>query len=128
MSKKSKKKKNSKKANINNQAMKQDNNKVGKQKTDYNIPTISFKSAFVIMLSAVIATLVAPYILSLIGVSFKLGIIIGNAVLTAFAVSYCRYFIETKRGYCKSFYKTYIIFAISFAIIGYFWMYLESYI
>lgn len=98
------------------------------RKTDYGIPTFSMKSAFIMMLAASVGTLVVPYLLSFINIDFKLGVILGNSVLTAYSVAYVRYFIESKKGYGKKFWLTYAGFAVSFLVIGTFWMYLDTYI
>lgn len=97
-------------------------------RTDYGIPTFSFKSSLVIMLGAAISTFIVPYILSFIGIDFKTGVILGNAVITSYALAYSRYFIETKKKYCKGFWITYGGFALAFCIIAFFWMYLKAYI
>lgn len=97
-------------------------------KTDYGIPTFSFKSSLVIMLGAVNSTFIVPYILSFIGIDFKLGVMIGNATITSYALAYSRYFIETNKKYCKGFWITYGGFALAFCIIAFFWMYLNAYI
>ncbi|MGO1041925.1 hypothetical protein ACTPEO_04250 [Clostridioides difficile] len=93
------------------------------QKTDYKIPTISFKSGLILMVSALVGTIVFPFFLSMFGINYKLGVVIGNTIITSFAVAYTRYFIETKRGFSYGFFRMYILFALSFAIIGYFWIY-----
>lgn len=133
MSKNNKKKKKNKNSNYQNTKSGQNSPNVKKeiektQKTDYNIPTISFKSGMILMVSAAIATLVFPYLLSLVGVDFGLGAIIGNVLITSFAVAYTRYFVETKRGFCFGFWRLYVLFAISFAIIGWFWVYKGVYL
>ncbi|MEG2291201.1 MAG: hypothetical protein RSC24_14600 [Clostridium sp.] len=97
------------------------------KRTDYDIPTFGFKSALIIVSGGALGTIVAPYLLSLIGVSKSLSVVIGNALITSFAIAYARFFIESKRGYCKKFWVTYAIFAVSFGIISYFWMYLNIY-
>lgn len=98
------------------------------QKTDYNIPTISFKSGVILMAAAAVATLLVPYLLNIVGIDYNLGAIIGNVIITAFAVAYTRYFIETKRGFCFGFWRLYGLFAISFAVIGWFWVYKGVYL
>lgn len=133
--KKNKKKKNNnnnknnhikKNTSQNNSNVKRDIEKT--QKTDYNIPTISFKSGLLLMISAAIGTILVPYLFSMFGVDYRLGVIIGNVVITAFAVSYTRYFIETKRGFCIGFWRLYAIFAVAFAVIGWFWVYKGVYL
>lgn len=105
------------------------NNKVSlKGKTDYNIPTFSMKSSLVIMIGAIVATFIFPYILKFIGIDFKIGVVIGNVLITSYAVAYSRYFIETNKKYCKGFWITYIGFALAFLIISTFWLYLKAYI
>lgn len=102
--------------------------KLQAKKTDYNIPTFGYKSAFIILLGAVIATIIIPSILSLLGISNSLSIFIGNTFITSFSISYARYFIESKRGFCKGFWINYLFFALSFALISYLWKYLNFYI
>ena len=97
-------------------------------KTDYNIPTFGFKSAVLIMVAAVISTVIIPLILQYIRLPFNLVAIISNTFITSYAVAYSRYFIETKVGYCKKFWITYVIFSISCFIIGFFWISLKMYI
>ena len=98
------------------------------KKTDYNIPTFGYKSALVILLGAVIATIIIPSILSVLGISNSFSILIGNTFITSLAIAYSRFFIETKRGYCKAFWINYGLFALSFGIISYFWRYIGLFI
>ncbi|KPI49161.1 membrane protein [Clostridioides difficile] len=93
------------------------------QKTDYNIPTISFKSGLILIVSSLVSTVVFPFLLSIFGIDNRLGVVVGNSLITSFAVAYTRYFVETKRGFSLGFFRLYILFALSFAIIGYFWIY-----
>lgn len=74
------------------------------------------------------STLIFPYILRLIGVDFKVGVILGNTFILSFVIAYVRYFVESKKGFTKSFYTTYCIFAIAFGVISFFWMFLNTYI
>lgn len=97
-------------------------------KTDYEIPTFSMKSAFVILLGAVFGTFIFSYLLTLFGVSFKLGVILGNVIFTGFALAYARFFIESRKGFCIKFWLTYGGFSLAFAIIAYSWLYLDTYI
>ena len=89
------------------------------QRTDYNIPTISFKSGLILIVSSLVSTL----LLSIFEIDNRFGVVIGNSLITSFAVAYTRYFVETKRGFSLGFFRLYILFALSFAIIGYFWIY-----
>ena len=98
------------------------------QKTDYDIPSFSLKGSLIVMVGAVIGNIVLPMILSLFGISQKLGIIIGNVTVTAYTISFVRYFIESKKGYCKEFLINYSLFAVGFGVISFFWVYLNTYI
>lgn len=98
------------------------------KKTDYSIPTFGYKSALVILLGAVIATIIIPSILSVLGISNSFSILIGNTFITSFSISYARYFIESRKGFCKGFWLNYLFFAVSFAIISYLWGYLNFYL
>ncbi|EGT4600533.1 hypothetical protein DFW26_13880 [Clostridioides difficile] len=93
------------------------------QRTDYNIPTISFKSGLILIVSSLVSTVVFPLLLSIFGIDNRFGVVIGNSLITSFAVAYTRYFVETKGGFSLGFFRLYILFALSFAIIGYFWIY-----
>ncbi|WP_195986872.1 hypothetical protein [Clostridium sp. D53t1_180928_C8] len=97
-------------------------------KTDYDIPTFGFKSALLIVGAAVIATLIIPMILQFVGLSFEVTAIIANTLITSYAVAYSRYFIESKIGYCKKFWYTYLIFSVSFCIIGFLWLIMSVYV
>ncbi len=97
-------------------------------KTDYDIPKFSFKSSLIILLGAIGGTVIFPYILSLIGIDNRMGVVIGNTLLLGFVLSYVRFFIETKRGFCKKFWITYLGFGIAFGFISFLWMYLNTYI
>ena len=93
------------------------------KKTDYNIPTFGFKSALLIIAGGIVGTMILPMLLSL-----NLSIVLGNTFITSLAIAYSRFFIETKRGYCKAFWINYGLFALSFGIISYFWRYIGLFI
>lgn len=93
------------------------------KKTDYDIPMFGFKSAFLILISGIIGSILVPMFFSSLGMDDKIANIIGNLIFPGLGIAYSRYFIESKKGICKGFYVTYAIFAISFGIITYFWRY-----
>ena len=43
--------------------------------------------------------------------------------ITSFACAWTRFFVDTKRGYCKEFWQQYAIFALLFGGISYFLIY-----
>lgn len=98
------------------------------KRTDYNIPTFGYKSALVLLLGGVVGTIIFPMFLSLFGVNTNFGVLIGNTFIMSFSISYSRYFIETKKGYCKSFWLNYAFFAFSFGIMSYLWKYLKFFV
>lgn len=98
------------------------------KKTDYNIPTFGFKSALLIIVGGIVGTMILPMLLSVFGISLNLSIVLGNTFITSLAIAYSRFFIETKRGYCKAFWINYGLFALSFGIISYFWRYIGLFI
>lgn len=98
------------------------------KRTDYDIPTFGYKSALVLLLGGVVGTIIFPMFLSIFGVNTNFGVLIGNTFITSFSIAYSRYFIETKKGYCKSFWLSYAFFAFSFGIMSYLWRYLGFFI
>ena len=98
------------------------------KRTDYDIPTFGYKSALVLLLGGVVGTIIFPMFLSIFGVSTNFSMLIGNTFITSFVIAYSRYFIETKKGYCKSFWLSYAFFAFSFGIMSYLWKYLGFFI
>lgn len=99
-----------------------------KTKTDYDIPTFGFKSALLIVGAAIVSTIVIPMLLQVTGLNFEVVAIIANTLITSYAVAYSRYFIESKKGYCKKFWYTYLIFAVSFCVIGFLWLIMSVYV
>lgn len=98
------------------------------KKTDYDIPTFSFKSAIIILLGAVVGNIVFPMFLANFGVSINFSVMIGNMFITSLALAFVRYFIESKKGLCKGFWLNYLFFGISFGIISYLWKYLNFFV
>ena len=99
-----------------------------KTKTDYDIPTFGFKSALLIVGAAIVSTIVIPMLLQFTGLNFEVVAIIANTLITSYAVAYSRYFIESKKGYCKKFWYTYLIFAVSFCVRGFLWLIMSVYV
>ena len=51
------------------------------------------------------------------------SILLGNTFITSFGFVWTRFFIDSKRGFCKKFWQQYIIWGITFGLITYFWMF-----
>lgn len=99
-----------------------------KEKEDTKLKPFSLQSALGIVISSLIGGIAFPFLLSLFGVNINLGITLGNVFITSFGFAWTRFFIDSKRGYCKDFWKQYAIFAIIFGVISYFWMFRKLYI
>lgn len=97
-------------------------------KTDYNIPKFSLKSSLIILLGAIGATVIFPYLVSLLGLSYNVGVVVGNTLILGFVLAYVRFFVDTKIGFCKKFWMTYIGFGIAFGFISFLWVYLNAYV
>ena len=59
----------------------------------------------------------------LLGVNMNFSILLGNTFITSFGFVWTRFFIDSKRGFCKKFWQQYIIWGIAFGLITYFWMF-----
>lgn len=83
-------------------------------KTQYAIPRFSYKSAFFIQGGLLLFTLLDLYLFPTNKIALMLTLSISLALLTGIA----RYFIDTKRGFCLSFYRNVgIIFGLSFGVL-----------
>lgn len=98
------------------------------KKTDYDIPTFSFKSAIIILLGAIVGNIFFPMLLTSFGASTNFSVMIGNTFITSLTLVFVRYFIESKKGFCKGFWLSYLFFGISFGIISYLWKYLNFFV
>jgi len=104
------------------------NKNIGMGKTEYDIPTFSFKSAILLVIGGALATLVVPSLLALVGIDRNVSIVLGSGIILGGTLAYSRFYIETQRKKCKEFWFTYLGFGAVFSIISFFWVYLESYI
>ena len=86
-------------------------------------PFFNWKSMAVVLVGATFAVTLFPFMLSFIGVPIHIGSVIGNTFITSFACAWTRFFVDTKRGYCKEFWQQYAIFALLFGGISYFLIY-----
>lgn len=97
-------------------------------KTDYDIPRFSFKGAFYVILAGVISTLLVPFALSFIGVPTNIAIVLSNTLILGYSISYIRFFVDTKRGFCNKFWYTFAFNGLAFGVISYFWLFLDIYL
>lgn len=97
--------------------------KAQEEKKEEEKPFFNWKSMAVVLVGATFAVTLFPFMLSFIGVPIHIGSVIGNTFITSFACVWTRFFIDTKRGYCKEFWQQYAIFALLFGGISYFLIY-----
>ena len=87
------------------------------------VNSFSIKSALVILASSSVGTIVFPVLLLLFGVNMNFSILLGSTFITSFGFVWTRFFVDSKRGFCKKFWQQYIIWGITFGLITYFWMF-----
>ncbi|MGL4773443.1 MAG: hypothetical protein ACRC2K_07765 [Clostridium sp.] len=98
------------------------------KKTDYNIPIFGIRSALTILGFAVLGTYLFPFLLSMLGASKEMGVVIGNMLITPIGIAISRCFIETKQGFNKKFFAIYAGFGVVFVLISSYWMYKGIYL
>jgi hypothetical protein len=96
--------------------------------TDYNIPRFGFKSALILILAGILSTFFLPYVLGYMHVPNKIAIVFCNMFIMGYAIAFVRFFVETKRGFVRKFWLTYLFFGVMFGCISYFWLYLDVYL
>jgi len=102
---------------------KEEKKKAQEEKKEEEKPFFNWKSMAVVLVGATFAVTLFPFMLSFIGVPIHIGSVIGNTFITSFACAWTRFFVDTKRGYCKEFWQQYAIFALLFEGISYFLIY-----
>lgn len=73
------------------------------QKTEYNIPTFGYKSAFLILCFTFFPLLIIPKLTQFIGWDQRFFTMIITACCSGFSVAYAQYYIENKAENKKSF-------------------------
>ena len=102
---------------------KEEKKETEKEGKEEKVNSFSIKSALVILASSLVGTLVFPVLLLFFGVNMNFSILLGNTFITSFGFVWTRFFIDSKRGFCKKFWQQYIIWGITFGLITYFWMF-----
>lgn len=77
----------------------------------------TFKSAFLLAGAILLGTIVIPYLASSAGVDVGLSTTCAAPVLTAAALAFGRFFVDSKRGFCKAFYLTFLLALGAFLLI-----------
>ncbi|MDO5089048.1 MAG: hypothetical protein Q4D53_04600 [Leptotrichiaceae bacterium] len=100
-----------------------------KEKSDSEIRPFSLQSALGIIVSSFIGTTIIPFLLTFVGIKdMRMGIVLGNTFFTSFAFTWVRHFIDSKKGFSKSFWIQYAIFGVIFAIISYLWFFWRKFV
>lgn len=86
--------------------------------------TFGYKSAFIIFLTALLTSVIIPYLLYLAGVDSRMLTIFLNAVSIPMAVCYCQFFIETKKGITKTCIQIFILLMLAMLAISYSMLYM----
>lgn len=108
---------------------KEEKEKNDQKKKDSEIKPFSLQSAIGIILSSLAGSILFPFLLSLVGIKdVRLGILLGNVFISSFGFTWVRHFIDSKKGFCKSFWIQYATFAVIFGIISYLWFYWAKFV
>ena len=71
--------------------------------TDYDIPTFGYKSSFIVILSIIFSLFIVPFCCDALGVDYRLPTVIIGGLVSGFSAVYAQFFIQSKKGICKSF-------------------------
>ncbi|MGL4451048.1 MAG: hypothetical protein ACRCTZ_07665 [Sarcina sp.] len=97
-------------------------------RTLYNIPTFTYKSAFMLIGAATVGCLIVPLLLGTLGFDSKLIAVLGGIFIAPLGIAISRCFIESKEGFGKKFFQIYLGFGLALGFISVFWIYFENYI
>lgn len=84
---------------------------------------LSFKGSAFIVLSILVSTFVIPVLLESLGLQLLPLRVLLIAVTTAFSTCYALFFIDSDRGYTKSFWAAFVFLSIISGLIAYYWVY-----
>lgn len=88
-----------------------------------NIPSFSYKSALLILLSAVLGCFLIPYIFQQFNVNWKGLFVLTSSIIPAYTTAYCLYFIESNQRFNRSFFITFVLLSFIIGFISFFWIY-----
>ena len=71
--------------------------------TDYDIPTFGYKSSFIIVASIIITLFIVPFICDLLMIDYRLPTVIIGGLVSGFSAAYAQFFVQSSKGFCKSF-------------------------
>lgn len=91
-------------------------------------PLISFKSAFIIVGSILLGTILIPAMLRQLGLNQKWIEVLVISGITSLTTSFCFFFIETNKRLSRSFWMMVIVLFFLIGLISTFWIYEILYI
>lgn len=77
----------------------------------------TFKSAFLLGGAVLLGTIVIPFFASKAGVGIGLSTTCAAPVLTASALAFSRFFLDSKRGLCQGFFITFAVALASLTLL-----------
>lgn len=83
----------------------------------------SYKSAFLLLFGTLAATLGFPLLLDALGLDLKFLRVIVIGLTSGFLLSYCIYFVDSKRGAEKGFWIVAGLVSVLASLIAYFWVF-----
>lgn len=86
------------------------------------IPRLSIKSSFLVLASLLLGGIIIPYLLTLLGIGLKTGVMIILPVSLAFSLVYSHYYLETKQGFCKRFIVALVVATVALELMSYVWL------
>lgn len=108
--------------------MKKNTGKKNQTTKESTFVRFSIKSAFIVTFGILAVTLIPQLLFNALGVElFPLRVLL-IALGSGFVFSYTLYFVDSKRGFSKSFWIVFVLIALLTGIITYFWVYNIYYI
>lgn len=85
--------------------------------TDYNIPTFGYKSSLFIVFVSTLIVIFVPLMFEIIFNGVKWPGLIVSSIMIGFVFSYAQFFIQSKKGFSKSFWIVGFVLSILVFII-----------
>lgn len=77
----------------------------------------TFKSAFIIAAAALLGTIAIPFLASQAGIWIGLSTLMSLPLLLAASLAYTRYFVDSRRGWCRGFAVTFLVAFVACAAV-----------
>jgi hypothetical protein len=98
--------------------------KIKREEEKNEIKPFSFKSAFAVIISCLTGSVIVPYLLGFVGIKdVRIGILLGSMFVSSFGFVWVRNFMDSKKGFSKSFWIQYAVMGAVFGAIAYLWFF-----